>query len=111
MRRYAEIVRDGRKVAGFSQQQAAVRIGISVPYLSQIESGARPPLEQSRTLVLAEMYRLTPVVLMAAAVRESWPMLVREFDDVLADMPERMPDQLCSGANIDADGAMRGFDD
>lgn len=37
---------DARQRAGLSQQAAAVRLGVSQPYYSQLEGGTRPLVEE-----------------------------------------------------------------
>ena len=40
---YRELIRERRKKLGISQNQLAKMLGISQPYMNQIENGARNP--------------------------------------------------------------------
>ena len=40
---YRELIREKRKVKGISQLQLSKLLGISQPYMNQIETGARNP--------------------------------------------------------------------
>src|ERR1700693_4407027 len=55
-------MRFGRASVGLTQVQAAARLGVSQPYLSQLENGGRP-VTASLARVAARLYRLPPTVL------------------------------------------------
>ena len=55
-------LKDGRRKAGLTQVEAAARLGVSQPYLSQLERGRRPvraPLARAATA----LFRLSPTAL------------------------------------------------
>jgi transcriptional regulator with XRE-family HTH domain len=66
-------LKDGRRKAGLTQVEAAARLGVSQPYLSQLERGRRPvtpPLARGATA----LYRLPATALpMPAAVKAGAP--------------------------------------
>lgn len=43
MQDYRKLIREKRKAAGMSQSQLAKLLGISQPYMNQIETGSRNP--------------------------------------------------------------------
>ena len=58
----AQQFREGRRTRGWTQLAAAARLGVSQPYLSQLESGSRPvPQPLARKAV--RLYRLRPTAL------------------------------------------------
>ena len=60
-------LKSARQAAGWTQHKAAVRLGVSQPYYSQLENGSRPmPLDL--TLAAVRRLRLSPVVLPLAAL-------------------------------------------
>jgi transcriptional regulator with XRE-family HTH domain len=52
-------LKEGRKAAGLTQVQAAVRLGVSQPYLSQLERGRRA-VPARLAAAAARLYRLPP---------------------------------------------------
>ena len=59
-------LRLGRLKAELTQVSAAARLGVSQPYLSQLENGRRP-VTASLTRAAAKLYRLSPTVLPVSA--------------------------------------------
>jgi transcriptional regulator with XRE-family HTH domain len=57
-----EQLREGRLRAGLTQKQAAERLGISQPYLSQLEKGERP-VTAEMALAATSLYRLPATAL------------------------------------------------
>ena len=52
----------GRRGKGWSQLQAASKLGVSQPYLSLLEKGERP-LTEKLARKAAQVYGLSPIVL------------------------------------------------
>lgn len=63
-----EQLKRARLERGWSQQQAAARLGVTQPYLSMLERGRRSPVPLARTLM--QVYSLPPTVLPVHEVRE-----------------------------------------
>lgn len=63
-----EQLKSARLERGWSQQEAAARLGVSQAYLSMLESGRRDPTPLARKLM--RLYGLPPTVLPAVEVRE-----------------------------------------
>ena len=78
-----EQLKAGRLAAGLTQQHAAARLGVSQPYLSQLEQGQRPPTREL-ALAAATLYRLPATAL---------PMPEPSSDGTLTD-PDRLARQL-----------------
>ena len=78
------VLRDSRLKAGLTQAEAAARLGLSQPYLSQLESGRRR-LTDEHARAMARLYGLPPTSLPAPAEppKERWPA-------------ERLPRQLAA---------------
>ena len=74
-----EQLRNARLERGWSQQEAAARLGVSQAYLSMLESGRRSPAPLARKLM--HVYGLPPTILPASEVREnvSADFLAREL--------------------------------
>lgn len=64
-----EQLRNARLARGWSQQQAAARLGVSQAYLSMLETGRRDPAPLARRLM--RVYGLPPTVLPVHEVREN----------------------------------------
>ncbi len=77
--------RDGRLSAGWTQAEAAARLGVSQPYLSQLESGQRA-LTSKLARAATALYSLPATVL---------PM-PESLDAALATDPAQLADQLAS---------------
>src|ERR1700730_6224401 len=72
--------RSGRDRKGWTQDHAAGRLGVSQPYLSLLEKGARPvPEKLARRAV--NLYALSPTTL---PVETSWHTVQSSNDDALA---------------------------
>ena len=56
------LLQDARRLAGLTQLEAARRLGVSQPYLSQIEGGTRP-LTSTLARKAATLYGLSPIAL------------------------------------------------
>lgn len=66
VRRFGQAVRQIRRRQGMSQQQLALRAGLSLPYISTIERGKR--VASLETAVrLARGFRMRPSALLAEA--------------------------------------------
>ncbi len=65
----AEQLKSARLERGWSQQQAAARLGVTQPYLSMLEGGRRSPEPLARRLM--RVYALPPTVLPVHQVREN----------------------------------------
>jgi len=74
-----ESLKTARLERGWSQQQAAARLGVTQPYLSMLERGQRSPAPRARRLM--QVYGLSPTVLPVHEVRENVPadLLAREL--------------------------------
>src|SRR6185437_10416603 len=57
-----EQLKEGRLRAGLTQKQAAERLGVSQPYLSQLEKGERP-VTAEMALAATSLYRLSATAL------------------------------------------------
>jgi len=66
-----EQLRKARQNRGWSQQDAATRLGVTQAYLSMLESGARNPAPLARRLM--QVYGLPPTVLPVNEVRADVP--------------------------------------
>jgi transcriptional regulator with XRE-family HTH domain len=67
-------LRDGRRKAGLTQVEAAPRLGVSQPYLSQLERGRRP-VTPGLARAAAALYRLPATALpMPATVKAGAPV-------------------------------------
>lgn len=64
----SEQLKRARTERGWSQQEAANRLGVTQAYLSMLESGQRSTASLSRKLM--QVYRLSPTVLPVREVRE-----------------------------------------
>ena len=64
-----EQLKRARLERGWSQQEAAARLGVTQPYLSMLERGRRSPAPLARRLM--QVYGLPPTVLPAYEVREN----------------------------------------
>ena len=64
-----ERLKRARLERGWSQQQAAARLGVTQPYLSMLESGWRNPAPLARRLM--QVYGLPPTVLPVHKVKEN----------------------------------------
>ncbi|HKO03840.1 MAG TPA: helix-turn-helix transcriptional regulator [Candidatus Acidoferrales bacterium] len=65
----SEQLKNARLERGWSQQQAAARLGVSQAYLSMLETGRRNPAPLARKLM--RLYRLPPTLLPSHEVREN----------------------------------------
>jgi transcriptional regulator with XRE-family HTH domain len=73
-------LRSGREKKGWTQNQAAPKLGVSQPYLSLLEKGLRPvPRSLARKAV--NVYDLPPTTL---PVETSWHSVQARRDDALA---------------------------
>ena len=58
----ADNLRTARLVVGWTQSEAASRLGVSQPYYSQLESGFRP-VTGELAVIIVRNFRLSPVTL------------------------------------------------
>lgn len=67
MRNFSELLRLTRQNCGRSMGQLARRLNVSVPYVSDVERGNRPPLTNEKILAAAEFLGVDPTDMLAAA--------------------------------------------
>jgi transcriptional regulator with XRE-family HTH domain len=77
---FGDLLRDYRVDAGVSLITVARHLGLSVPYVSDIERNKRAPLTRERILKVAELLNVRPETLLTAAAEQ-------------AGIIERKPDQ------------------
>lgn len=61
MAEFGKLLRRLREAADITMGQVARHLGVSTPYLSNVEVGHRPPLSMERIRVVAEFLGLTKV--------------------------------------------------
>lgn len=69
-RAFAILLRQSRKAAGVSMGFLADWLGVSVPYVSDVELGNRAPFTYPRILDTARLFNISPLPLIAAASQE-----------------------------------------
>ena len=74
--------KSGRQAAGLTQVQAARALGVSQPYLSQLEKGTRPGIA-ALVLKAADIYKLPPTAL---PLPSSEDLREADEDDVFEDL-------------------------
>ncbi len=67
MATFGVLLRDVRGKSGKTLGQVAEHLGVSIPYLSDVERGNRPPLVTARILKLATFLGTDPAPLLIAA--------------------------------------------
>ena len=77
-------VRTARLARGWSQQQAAPRLGVSQPYLAMLETGARRLTPELARRVM-RTYGLDPTVLPSASRRRVGLRPTRHYENRLQD--------------------------
>lgn len=65
--RFGDFLRAARAQAGLTQGRVARELGVSVPFVSDVEGGRRAPFSDSKLLVLAPLLRLDHVTVLAMA--------------------------------------------
>jgi transcriptional regulator with XRE-family HTH domain len=73
-------LRSGRERKGWTQDQAAPKLGVSQPYLSLLERGGRPVPEKLARRAMT-LYALSPTTL---PMETSWPTVQSRKDEALA---------------------------
>ena len=68
--KFGELLRKERSRAGMSMGDLARKLGVSVPYVSDVERGNRAPFSTERTLHAAEAIGIDSNVLLVAASRD-----------------------------------------
>lgn len=67
MAKFGVMLRDAREIAGRSMGELARHLDVSVPYLSDVERGFRPPLVDDRIMKAAAFLGASPDPLLKAA--------------------------------------------
>ncbi len=60
MKSFGELLRDFRRRLSMTQQEIADRLGLSSPYIAQMESGFKPPPPETIVQKLGKIMRLSP---------------------------------------------------
>jgi transcriptional regulator with XRE-family HTH domain len=103
-RTYGEILKQARLDTGESIRGFANILGISRPYLQQVESGARNPFGERRTLRAAKLLGVDPAILLSAAVEHAgWPEAARRVALTAASTPSATTLQQAGGTAQRAD--------
>ena len=68
MKTFGQTLRLHRNKLGISLKQLSHHLGISVPYLSDVDRGNRPPLKEDRILRASQYLNLSPSLLLKAAL-------------------------------------------
>ena len=63
----AEVLRDQREEMGLSMRELSKQKDISVPYISDLESGSRIPIYVAAVVRVAGVYELDPVAVLRLA--------------------------------------------
>lgn len=67
MSTFGDLLRTLRSQAGMSMGELARQLAVSVPYISDVERGNRPPLTAARIEQVADLFRIDSTDLHAAA--------------------------------------------
>jgi transcriptional regulator with XRE-family HTH domain len=68
-RTFGEVFREARKRAGKTMQDVASYIGVTVPYISDVENDNRSPLVSERIVKAAELFGIDPLILLESAAK------------------------------------------
>jgi transcriptional regulator with XRE-family HTH domain len=68
--RFGQLIREARRNARITLQQAAELLDVSTVYVSEVELSKRPPFNLGRIRKLASLYQVSDQPLMSAAISE-----------------------------------------
>lgn len=66
---FGEVFRKARKAAGKTMQDVALYLGVTVPYISDVENGNRSPFVRERIIKAAEFLQIDPTPLLESAAK------------------------------------------
>lgn len=69
IKQFGEVFRETRKKAGLTMQDIASHLGVTVPYVSDVENGNRSPFVPERIIKAAELLKVDPTGLLEAAAK------------------------------------------
>jgi transcriptional regulator with XRE-family HTH domain len=70
MKTFGQTLRDLRRGSGKTMGQLARELGVSVSFVSDIEHGRRPPLDQNRIRLAASLFGCDPTPLLISASKK-----------------------------------------
>lgn len=69
-KRFGQMIREARRDAHVTLQEAAEVLGVSTVYVSEVELSKRPPFSVGRIQKLAEFYKVSDQPLISAAISQ-----------------------------------------
>jgi transcriptional regulator with XRE-family HTH domain len=69
-KRFGQLIREARRNAHVTLQEAAEELRVSTVYVSEVELSKRPPFSVRRIQKLAEFYKVTDQPLISAAISQ-----------------------------------------
>jgi len=115
MKPFGALLREHRRTAGYTLEAIAAHLDVSIPYMSDVERGNRPPLTPERIEVLSKFLCVDPEPLLAAAAesrgtfeldakksvvhRDVGAVLMRGWTDLTRDELERIGDIVRKRSN------------
>lgn len=90
-RRFGQMIREARREAHVTLQEAAKLLGVSTVYISEVELAKRPPFSFPRIRELAARYGVSDQYLVEQAIAE------RGFFEVQGESPSSMQLRALSG--------------